>query len=247
MALRYFVEEVPVRGECSLSKDIARHLATVLRARVGDMFCLFDGRGVEAEVRVIAMAKRELRIEVIELRRHERPASATITVAFSPPPEARLAQILEHGTELGVACFQPTRFERSKPSAGAASDRRRRIVQAAAGQCGALFVPSIHEDITLKDLVANFTERPDRTCHPVFVAERPSAWRGASIACHELAGALQHADDVFVVVGPEGGFTELEVEALRSIGARALSVGDLVLRVETAVLAATAIVRSSLP
>ncbi|MCB9918507.1 MAG: 16S rRNA (uracil(1498)-N(3))-methyltransferase [Planctomycetes bacterium] len=239
MALRYHVDELPPVGRTRLSKELSHHLTVVLRMREGSEFALFDGRGGEALARIV-QASRTALVEITSAIQHVAPRDATIELAFSRPPEARLAQVFEHATELGVRRFRPVVFERSKRAAHANVARWTRIVSAAAGQCGALFVPTIDEPVPFSALALEADGGPS----PVLVAERDDAWPGRSVYARELGAHVGTAASVLIVVGPEAGFTDAEREALIHADTIAVAVGPYVLRVETAALAVAALVRA---
>ncbi|MCA8971884.1 MAG: 16S rRNA (uracil(1498)-N(3))-methyltransferase [Planctomycetes bacterium] len=239
MALRYHVDELPPVGRSRLSKELSHHLTVVLRMRQGAEFALFDGRGGEAKGHVLEVARTAL-VEITSRERHEAPLEASIELAFSRPPEARLAQVFEHATELGVRRFRPVVFERSKRAANANIGRWTRIVTAAAGQCGALFVPTIDEPVAFSELALE----ADGERRPILVAERADAWPGRSVSARALGTHVETAASILIVVGPEAGFTDDERESLVHAGATAVAVGPYVLRVETAALAVAALVRA---
>lgn len=244
MALLYFADPLPEPQRPSLPHDTVHHLRHAMRARAGDEYRLFDGRGGEALVRVEHCDRRRFEIAVLERRQHPRPTQRSIELCYSPPPENRHAQILEHGCELGVTSFRPLRFERSKPhvrthdsgARDAGASRALRVLRAAAGQCGAMYLPDVHP-------LQDFERFADTASGDslLFVAERAEGWAGPRATRAEIDAT--RAARLFV--GPEGGFTERERSRLLELGCRSLSIGAHVLRVETACLAAAAILTTA--
>jgi 16S rRNA (uracil1498-N3)-methyltransferase len=233
VADRYYLPELPRPGPARLAGAVAHHLVDVMRVRAGQQVVLFDGRGHEADVVVSATARRQIDVDVLAVRQAPRAALRRVEVAFSPPRGSRLAEILEHGTELGVAAFHPVAMQHTPRAQRRAMDqaRCRRIVAAAAGQCGTALLAEVHPLRSLAELIAQVL--------PAFAGEAwlatPAPWRPARPEPpHTLPPAL-------AIIGPEGGLGAEEAQALRAAGCRDLGLGPHVLRIETAALAAAAL------
>jgi 16S rRNA (uracil1498-N3)-methyltransferase len=224
MARRHHLDPLPAPGPSRLPDEVSHHLATVLRARPGTAIVLFDGRGGEADATVTAVDRRAVTADVGPARQVDRRAGRHVELAFAVPKGARGEWIFEHGTEAGIAAFRPVRFERSNPERGSRVDRWRRITEAAAGQCGATHLPSVHEPVAVAALAAE----PGLPIARVLLdpdATEPLGPGGAG--------------DIVLLVGPEGGPTPTEVEFLTRAGFVGRNLGALVLRTETAALVAT--------
>lgn len=225
VARRFFLDPLPTGGEVELSAELTHHLAGVLRARPGETVTLFDGRGHEAAAEVLSTGGRRARVRVVAVEPNERGARVAVEVAFAVPRPARAEWLFEHGTEVGIAAFRPIRTARARtPPGPSRRERWRRLVIAAAGQCGRGRLPEIHTPLSLEELAAR-TGLPGeryvvdpRAATPLGPARSPSA---------------------LLVVGPEGGFAEEELATLAAAGFAFRHLGDLILRTETAVLAGT--------
>jgi len=235
MADRYYHADLPARGRISLDADVARHLAQVMRIRVGGEIVLFDGMGSEADAIVTRVGRRDVEVEVQDHRVRPPDAGRHIELAWSPPRGARASALLEHGTELGVRAFRPIVTARTPPAARAPNPRWQRVVIAAAGQCGSSRLPVLHDPVPFAEFVATVVDR--------FDGER---WVAASSTPNPPADGPPPAR-ALVVVGPEGGFTDAEQGALAACGCAPLDLGPNVLRTETAALAAVALLRLAPP
>jgi 16S rRNA (uracil1498-N3)-methyltransferase len=211
------------------------HHLRVLRVAAGDRIEVFDGRGRAWEAEVLAVERDHAVVRLGEAR--TAPAGRTIAIVQALPKADRLELVLQKGTELGAAAFHPAVAERSlvRLSPSAAEVRRerwQRIAAEAARQCGRHDVPTVHP---LLPLVAAVRALASGT--RVLVLDEEEQGLRLTDATGEPDAALA------LVVGPEGGLTRAEVDALRALGGRSVSLGPLVLRTETAALAALAVLR----
>ncbi|PFG41266.1 16S rRNA (uracil1498-N3)-methyltransferase [Georgenia soli] len=241
---------VTVRGE------EARHATTVRRMRAGEAIELVDGAGVRVAGTVTATARDELTVAVTDVTR-EPPPAVRLVLVQALAKGGRDEQAVETATELGVDAVVPWQASRSVSVwSGPKVDKGRRrweaVTLAAAKQSRRAWVPSVHELVDTRALVAG-------------VASAVAAG-GAVLVLHEqaatpLAGAvlpgtghvapggeagLARPTDVAVVVGPEGGITDDEVAALTAAGAQPVLVGPHVLRTSTAGPAALAVLSQRL-
>jgi 16S rRNA (uracil1498-N3)-methyltransferase len=235
----FYAEFLPLPGErLTLDGDEAHHAMGARRLRPGDALELFDGRGAQARARLIALdsKRRELQLEIDTRTETRRPVPA-VHLACALPKGDRQSVLLDMATQLGMQRFTPLECERSVVQPGANSaDRWRRICLEACKQSRRLHLPQI-----------------DAAATPPTVAAAATAAGNAVLIAHpsgDGVGAVmarQSRIDVTFLVGPEGGFTEAEVAHAVANGARAVQLGDAILRIETAaaaLLAALTLVRN---
>ena len=230
---RWIADEVS-GNRAALTGDHARHLAQVLRAQVGQEFDLSTG----AEVRrgkVISVHPDRVEFELGEAI--AQPEQTQITVAISIFKFDRMEWAIEKCAELGVARIIPVIAVRTEKHLAAAAQKRverwRRIVHQAAEQSRRTSAPEIAEPIQFKELFAVTGETK------IVLSEVE----------HQLTlkGALpSDAKSVLLAFGPEGGWTDQELSAFRETGWKSASLGNTILRAETAVIAATAVALSAL-
>ncbi|MGE3173212.1 MAG: 16S rRNA (uracil(1498)-N(3))-methyltransferase [Planctomycetota bacterium] len=223
MARRYFIDELPDDGGAVLVGDTAHHLATVLRVRPGDAIVLADGRGGSCEATVERVGGGKVALQAGPIAREPAPAFR-LHVAFAPPRWTRADWLFEHGTELGVTTFWPLWTERTRPQGGR-TDRWDKLIRAAAGQCDRSWLPEVRPVTELAAFLAD-PALPERR----FVG----AGDGSPLPA-ELDAA-----NAALLVGPEGGFTAAEQQAIAAAGFAAVSLGPHVLRTETAALVGAA-------
>lgn len=225
MADRFYVNSPLGPGPVSLAGPEAAHLAVVCRFRPGDAVCLFNGDGHEYPARVVSAARRAVELLVTEVRSPERELPWRLEVAAPLPKGDRGPFLVEKLTELGAAVFVPLRTRRSVVHPGEARlDRLQRHVVESAKQCG--------RNRLLE--VGPLTEWDSYCASPALPALRVLAHPG------QPPLPVASRSDRVLAVGPEGGFTEEEVERGTTNGWTAVGLGPRILRVETAALALVA-------
>ena len=235
MADRYFVETPIAGGSARLVGAEAHHLAHVMRAKPGDEVALFDGSGAEFTARVERVGRSEIELVVLARSDVDRELSVAITLGVTLPKQDRARWLVEKGVELGVARLVPLVTERSTERASpAALDRLRRTVIEASKQCGRNRLMEVATPQPLADYLAAPASRS------VCLLAHPGA-EGFRGALRELISTAA-AQDVWLGIGPEGGFTNVEVELAVGSGWRAVGFGPRILRVETAALTLAAAV-----
>jgi 16S rRNA (uracil1498-N3)-methyltransferase len=223
-----------LEGPRVLTGATFHHLAHVLRVRAGDALTLFDGRGREAEARVVRLWEGELLVQVGEVRQVARPPVALALLVGLLKGE-KMDWVVQKATELGVARLVPIATEHGvvKLDAERAAGRRARwvrIAEEAARQCGRADLPEIAEVSRFEDAIA------------AAVGWRALLHEGArGVALRGLLPAVP-PPDVTVAVGPEGGFAPDEVEVARAAGFHVCGLGPRVLRAETCAIAALAVI-----
>jgi len=236
--VRLLVEEAAGgAGEVSLAGPRLHYLRAVLRLREGDALEVFDGRGGAYDARVARLGAEEARVALGP--RREAPPRRRISVVQGLPKAEKLELVIQKGTELGAAAFAPAFAARSvvKLDGARAKDRTRRwraIAEEAARQCGRADVPEVHPPRPLLEAV--------QALGPARVMVLDEEERVARLG--EAHALVAPSDALVLVVGPEGGLAREEISGLvASAGAVPVSLGRLVLRTETAALAALAVLR----
>ena len=217
---------------CVLDADESRHARKVLRLDAGDRCELFDGRGGWAEAELIGFAQGQARCRIAALHRAE-PARPRLTVAAAVPKGPRAEDMVNQLAQLGADVFVPLRSERSVVDPGAGKRTRyTRAALTAAKQSGRATVMQIDDTEPLEAALA----RPD----DIKLILDP---RGETGSDADLPRRLAEADTVLVLIGPEGGWSDAERAAARDAGCVGWKINEHVLRIETAAVAAAAIVR----
>ena len=224
MADRFYCPEPPVDGRIALEGDEARHLGMVLRAEPGRVVEVFDGRGHAHRAEVLSVDKRRVWLSIVAPL-PPRPLPCRLVLGVAPPKGDRLDWLVEKATELGVSTLVPLRTARSVVDPRPAKvDRLRRAVVEATKQCGRDTLMEVAEPMAWADWLG---------LGPGLIAV-PGGLDVSAWPCFEADATIRLA------IGPEGGFTAVELE--RAAGWTAVNLGPTTLRIETAAMAGAAIV-----
>src|SRR5262249_2629709 len=230
MAERFYVNSPLAEGLFSLQGPEAHHLAAVCRVRPGDTIYLFNGDGREYLAAVHACARRAVALEILSVAEPSRELGFRLEVAAPLPKGDRTQFLVEKLTELGVTSFVPLLTSRSVVHPRETKrDKLQRYVIEASKQCG--------RNVLLR--VEPLSAWPDYLRRDDLPSMRILAHPGAPPA------AWPAGLDVALAVGPEGGFSDEEVETARRVGWQLVGLGPRTLRIETAALVLAAM--SSLP
>lgn len=235
-ARRLPVESLPDAGGTVRLPDAAAHHARVLRLAEGDPVVLFDGAGRAAEGRVTQLDGALLEVEIAEPRTQPR-TGPRVTLVQALPKSGKLDAIARMATELGALAIRPVHVARSVRRLDEARGRKvverlRRIVREASRQSGRDHAPEIHPP---SDLAEAFAAAPSEALRLLLVP-------GAADGVEAAVDGASDASEAWILVGPEGGLDQAERAAAADAGWREVSLGEGVLRVETAAPVAIALV-----
>ena len=247
----------------ALSGTEAHHARSVLRLQPGDRVVLFDGHGREATAEISALDSRAVQLRILQ-EGMTPPLRARITLAQAIPKGKNMDLIVQKAVEIGAAEIYPllsarTVVQLDSESAAQKQSKWQAVAIEAAKQCGQNWLPQVHAprspDDFFRDLappVAAVYDRRETTPAP----ERRRSQTAAIGYDLRLIGSLQpgaqhlkkiladceQTNDgarparVLMVIGPEGDFTPAEIALARSHGCAPLTLGPIILRVETAAI-----------
>jgi 16S rRNA (uracil1498-N3)-methyltransferase len=237
---RWIADEVS-GDRAALVGDHADHLARVLRARIGQEFDIATGEATRRG-RITSLSQDRVEFELGE----ELPAEqlVEITVVLAIFKFDRMEWAIEKCTELGVARIVPLIARRTDSHLAAASARRverwRRIVRQAAEQSRRSAPPEIAAPIKLSEAL-NFP-----AALRILLAESEEQTLLRAVVSRDAPNSRDADNGIILAVGPEGGWTDEELQSFQQAGWISASLGNAILRAETAAIAATAVVVSTL-
>ncbi len=216
----------------ALDSAEAHHAVDVLRMKEGDRATVFNGEGSEAEVEFAKVGRQG--VELRRLSVHKAPPLACrVTLGQAIPKGKNMELILEKATELGAAEIVPLLSERTVVKGTEAEHERKqhkwqRTVVEACKQCGQNWVPRVHPARTPKAFFEGGAKYD-----LMLIASLQGDARSLKERLAEFGGRPK---SVLILVGPEGDFTPAEIALAKSHGCRALTLGPIILRTETAAL-----------
>jgi 16S rRNA (uracil1498-N3)-methyltransferase len=212
----------------------AHHALHVLRIRDGERAVVLDGAGQQLHCEVTAHHRDSISCAVRE-RITVPPPACAITLLQAIPKGKIIESIIQKATELGVASVVPILSERvvtqlDSDSAEVKAEKWQQVAIEAIKQCGSAWLPKVEAPITPQEFLARRESFELSLVGSLENGSRhPRAWFEEFIARHHRL-----PKSIAVWVGPEGDFTSEEYHAFQKAGALPITLGPLVLRVETA-------------
>ncbi len=234
----------PADSRFTVEGEEARHALKVMRLRVGELCELFDGCGHAMRARIVAVAGSSSMQLVREELLPPLPPVAGITLALAIPKGTNMDLIVQKAVEMGVSRIIPLISERTivrldAAQAAAKAAKWQRTVLEACKQCGVNNLPVVEPPQSY----AQFMARADVPELRLQCAIVPDALPLRTVL---EAGRAAGAREVALLIGPEGDFSPAEYAAGRAAGFAPVSLGPIILRVETAVFMAVAAARYAL-
>ena len=217
-----------------LIQDSSKHLVNVLRKKEGSLIELFDGKGSSCTAEIISSQKKRVKVKLVEEAVFQDRKGIKISLGQSLIKTEPFSFSIQKATELGVASISPLYTERTviKLKSNSTKSRKARwqsIATHACQQCGENWLPEINEIQRLED------------------------WAQAVKAKHKIVlypnaetklSSLTFDDSVAIAVGPEGDFTDSEINLLTEKDFLPVKLGERVLRADTAVVSVVSAIRA---
>ncbi|SFJ09285.1 16S rRNA (uracil(1498)-N(3))-methyltransferase [Thermoflavimicrobium dichotomicum] len=229
---RYFVSPKQISGnQIQITGDDVHHIKTVMRNRIGDRFICCDGHGLDYFVEITEIHSQYIECRVLETAPSKGEPVSQITIAQSLPKGDKFETILQKGTEIGAARFLPftslrTIVKLDDKKGQKKLERWKRIVKEAAEQSHRGCIPEVFQPIHWKELLKEIEK-----AELALIAYE----KGGEPLTHVT---MSEAQQILLIIGPEGGFSEQEIEEAKAAGALPITLGTRILRTETASLVA---------
>lgn len=229
-------------GRVRFPVELAHQISSVLRLRPGQRVVALDNAGNQYEILLEGVADRVVTGTVLQRQPAEGEPRVGVTLYLCLTQREKFEWVLQKCTELGVRAFVPVISSRSLVQNPAEVERKRdrwqRIVREAAEQAGRGAVPTIGPAQPFEAALAEAC--PSHThCLMLWEKEQQAGLRSALAP---LLSSESSAVTLALLIGPEGGFSEEEVAAARQAGFVPLTLGQRILRMETAAVVAAALV-----
>jgi len=204
-----------------LDEEVLNQVRNVFRMRVGDQFLLGNGEGKEALVELVEYGKNSLEVKILEIHENTNEPQNQVTLYCAVLKKENFELVVQKATEVGVCQIVPIITERTV-KLNLRMDRLEKIIKEAAEQSGRAIVPKLEK---IKDLEGALKEITGKNV--LFDIS------GQNI---QGLGIGSEGSNIGVWIGPEGGWTDNELELAKNAGFSIISLGQLTLRAETAAI-----------
>lgn len=232
---KFFTEKKYISDETALiTGENVKHISKVLRKKEGDILTLCDGEGMDYAVRIESIAKESITCSILNAYRCEAEAPVFITLYQGMPKGDKTEQVIQKCTELGVSEIVPveTEFSVARIKKDNKTERYNKIALSAAKQCGRGIVPKVMPPLKFKEAAEQAAASGALNLIPYEREEETSVKKA-------LSGFKGKYINIFI--GPEGGFSENEIELAKECGFIPITLGKRILRCETAGMVTIAI------
>lgn len=217
------------------SDELLRQFTKVLRFGPGEKVTLLDNSGYEFLVELQNFDSKKIVGKILEKKfcETELPVRLVVALAILKNME-RFEWALQKGAELGVSAFIPLITDRTERKVLGKVERLQRILKEAAEQSGRGKVPEFLEACKFEKVLENSDVMEGKS---LIIVPHPGVEQKFSDFCGENLvekDGRKFSGEIIVCVGPEGGFTDREIEVSKSVGAHLVSLGSRILRAETA-------------
>ncbi|MFV9511014.1 16S rRNA (uracil(1498)-N(3))-methyltransferase [Tepidibacillus sp. LV47] len=233
---RYFVPKDQFsEKQVWITGDDVKHITKVLRLQLGDTIICSNGEGLDVLAKIVEIMRNQVVCDIIEVIQDNRESPFHIILAQGLPKSDKMDFIIQKGTEIGVTSFLPFTSERTIVHLDANKEQKRlerwrKIAKEAAEQAHRSIIPQIHRVLSwhelLKQMEHEFT----------FIAYE----KENTMTLYQALAKNLEQKRIMLVIGPEGGFSEKEIEEAKKRGATSISLGKRILRAETAGLVGVA-------
>ncbi len=213
-------------------KEIFHKLKNVLRKTPGSEVLMFDGRGREYKAVITSLQNKRIKLDNLTITSHEKEKLPKITLAFSLVKSLKVDLIFRMCTEVGIDEFIPfislysiislkeNKFEKK-------IEHYQKIIENSCEQSSRLYVPVVREVLTIKDICSRI-KNYDLSYFGSYNKHSPSN--------------RKDLNNILIIIGPEGGFTEDETNSFLSQKVLPLKASENILRAETACVAVSTLV-----
>ncbi|OTG81683.1 16S rRNA (uracil(1498)-N(3))-methyltransferase [Acinetobacter sp. ANC 4648] len=229
---RFFIEaKLTVDTHVELTETVFHHWVKVLRAQVGESATLFNGQGGEYQVTLSEVAKKSAIVLVNSFNSDDRTPAFTTLLGQVMSKGDRMDYAIQKAVELGVSKIQLLTSDRCEMRLKYDRDQKKidhwqGIAIAACEQCGMNRVPEILPPLALVDWLAN---------------ELPETKLVLAPNKDQVDVLAKASKNIALLIGPEGGLSEAEIESANNVGFQNWCIGERVLRTETAPVVALSI------
>jgi len=231
----YYPVKSVAEGTLSISGDKAHYLSSVLRCKKGDDLTIFDGKGNCFQTTILQINRKEILAKVEKKYPCVIESSLKLSLVQGVLKGEKMDVVIQKTTELGVSEIFPVITERSQVHNTRKSSRWRRISEEASRQSGRSVVPLVHDAVNFMDFFS-LLGSSEKIKGFIFYEKK-----GQNLK--QVVSHVRQPHSFYIVIGPEGGFSKEEVSFAKSRGFVVVSLGNWILRAETAAISAVTLIQ----
>ena len=238
---RFYVEKIiPGTGFISITGKESRHIRNLLRMKKGEMLILMDREGQSFEATIGEVHYKEVKVTITKTIPPLPSSPVKISLAQALIKSHPMEYLIQKVTELGIHSIHPFYSERTFIQLKSAHlknkmDRWMEIMKSACKQCGRVTLPDLNTPLLFEEIIK---DAPDTKTLKILLWEDEDR-----LDLKRLLTSMSSAPHIFVIVGPEGGFTLNEINLAKDAGFHIVSLGNRILRAETAAVLLLSIIQ----
>ena len=230
----FFIKKENVKNNTVIinDKENYRHIARALRARIGESLLLIDDEQIQYETVIKEITNNEIICEVKNFYPSKRDLEFDLYLAQSPLRSDSQLTVMEKATELGVRGVYPVLTDNcavKKEVAEAKVEKWQKVMYEASKQCERAKIPTCFDVTIFKEVLKQGFDRI------IVFGERSTE---QSLKQYLSVNPIKKGEKILVIIGPEGGFSQREFDMFREKNLPVISLGDLILKADTAVIVA---------
>ena len=235
---RIFLQKLPLlKQPAVIEGEKAHYLFSVLRCKTGEGLIVTDEKGCSYSAQILSASKKEVAIAITGDYTLNTESNLNIILIQGLLKGEKMDFVIQKATELGVSAMIPVITERSQLRETRKHPRWKKIAKEASRQSGRTKIPQILETCSFRDIFDM----------PVLISGKGIIfWEQGGELLPAVVNRLSHADKIFLLIGPEGGFSKEEALLASEKGFFTATLGNRILRAETASIAAVSIMQFAL-
>ena len=212
-------------------KENYNHIVKSLRINTGEQLMLIDENEIEYQTKVVSVENKVVECDVLSSEKSKRDLPYNLYLAQSPLKSDAQLTVMEKSTELGIREVYPVYTDNcalKKSVAQNKTEKWQKVMYEASKQCERANIPTCYELTNLETVLS--ADKFDRI---IALCERNT---NDSLKNYLRENSVKKGENILLIIGPEGGFSQREFELFKSKNLPMLSLGDLILKAETAVV-----------
>lgn len=229
---RFFIDKNDISSNSvTITGEDAKHIIKVLRMREGENITLCDGDGYDYDAEIVSTDKASLDVKILSKKKNDTEPEIEITLFQGLPKSGKMEYIIQKCTELGINKIIPCIMERcvvklnSKDDIKKKTQRYQSIALAAAKQSERGIIPTICDAVTFDEAIKSFDDYD--FCFIPYENED-------GLTLKDILKNANSPKSIAFIIGPEGGISDREIEAIKEKNIPTVTLGRRILRTETA-------------